>query len=303
MNKSDKDTILVVDDERGNRAILTDLLGDNYKLILAKNGTQALVRAREHLPDLILLDVLMPEMNGHQLIKVLKQDDVTRHIPVIFISALDSVGDEERGLELGAVDYITKPFHPAIVKARVRNHLQAFHQRQMLERLANIDPLTGIPNRRHFEETLKNEARRCARTGIPLSLVMVDVDYFKDFNDHYGHGAGDLILRNIAKTIQGELNRPGDFVARYGGEEFVLVLPEIDVAGGQIVTEKIRAAVEALQEQHARSDVSEWITVSLGGATVESTLNQAEVGELLQMADRRLYEAKRQGRNCVVWDQ
>ncbi len=303
MSNSEKDTILVVDDERGNRAILTELLGDVHKLILAKNGVQALALAREHLPDLILLDVLMPEMDGHQLIRLLKQDDASRHIPVIFISALDSVMDEEVGLELGAVDYIAKPFHPAIVKARVRNHLQAYRQRQMLERLANIDALTGIPNRRHFEESLANEVRRCARAEVSLSLVMVDVDYFKKFNDHYGHGAGDLILRKIAETIQKVLNRPGDFVARYGGEEFVLILPGSDVRGGKRVTEKIRAAVEALGVQHACSKVSEWITVSLGGATVVSTLNQAEVDGLLIMADRRLYEAKNQGRNCVVWDE
>ena len=154
-------TLLIVDDEKHNRSLLTELLRGDYRVILAKNGGQALERAREHQPDLILLDVLMPDMDGYRVIRELKNDDLTRDIPVIFVTALDSAGDEEHGLELGAVDYISKPFNPAIVRARIRNHLQSVRQRRLLEQLAMLDSLTDIPNRRRFAEVYEQEWRRC----------------------------------------------------------------------------------------------------------------------------------------------
>ena len=153
-------TLLVVDDEKQNRLLLTELFEGEYKVIQAKNGLQALERARSHAPDLILLDVLMPEMDGMATIRALKREDATRNIPVIFITALDSPTDEEQGLNLGAVDYIAKPFHPSIVRVRVRNHLQIVHQRRLLEQLAALDGLTGIPNRRRFDESYALEWRR-----------------------------------------------------------------------------------------------------------------------------------------------
>ena len=293
-------TLLVVDDEKQNRTLLTELLQDDYQIILAKNGVQALERAQERSPDLILLDVLMPEMDGFSVIRALKKNDSTRNIPVIFISALDSADDEELGLELGAVDYIAKPFHPPIVRVRVRNHLQAVHQRRLLEHLALIDSLTEIPNRRRFAEVYEREWRRCLRNASPLSLIVVDVDHFQVYNDTYGHAAGDLALRRVAKTIQSALKRPADFVARYGGEEFVVILPEIEAAGAQEVAEKIRADVENQKIRYPESLTGPWLTVSLGGAT--QTPKQSEVDtELFCRADSFLYEAKREGRNRVRW--
>jgi len=293
-------TLLIVDDEKQNRALLTELLQDEHRIILAKDGKQALERAREHLPDLILLDVLMPEMDGYTVIRALKNDDLTRNIPVIFITALDSPGDEERGLELGAVDYISKPFNPAIVRVRIRNHLQSVRQRRMLEQMAMLDSLTGIPNRRRFNEVFEQEWRRCMRDGAPLSLIVVDVDHFKAFNDTYGHAAGDEVLRRIAASLQTSLRRPGDFVARYGGEEFVMLLPGIDSEGARILCEHTRADVESERIAHAVSDVAPWITISLGGATRvprDSTPNP----ELFSLADSCLYVAKNSGRNRVAW--
>ncbi len=225
-------TLLIVDDEKTNRTLLTELLRPDHQVILAKNGIQALERAREHRPDLILLDVLMPEMDGYAVIRELKGDDRCRDIPVIFITALDSVEDEEHGLELGAVDYISKPFRPSIVRARVRNHLQAVHQRRLLEQLALLDSLTEIPNRRRFVQVFEAEWRRCQRNGAPLSLIVVDVDHFKLYNDSYGHAAGDVVLRDVARALRGTLHRASDFIARFGGEEFVILLPEIDAEGG-----------------------------------------------------------------------
>jgi diguanylate cyclase (GGDEF)-like protein len=293
-------TLLIVDDEKQNRTLLTELLQDDYQIILAKNGLQALDRAQERSPDLILLDILMPEMDGFAVIRALKKNDSTRNIPVIFISALDSASDEELGLELGAVDYIAKPFHPPIVRVRVRNHLQSVHQRRLLEQLALIDSLTEIPNRRRFSEVYEKEWRRCMRNGSPLSLIVVDVDHFKIYNDTYGHAAGDLVLKRVAQTIQTALQRPADFVARYGGEEFVVILPEIEAAGAQEVAEKIRADVEQQKIHYPESSSANCLTVSLGGATQIPGKTEVD-SELFCRADRCLYEAKRTGRNRVVW--
>lgn len=293
-------TLLIVDDEKQNRALLTELLQAEYRIILAKDGRQALERAREHNPDLILLDVLMPEMDGYGVIRELKNDDQTRNIPVIFITALDSAGDEERGLELGAVDYISKPFTPAIVRVRIRNHLQSVHQRRLLEKMAMLDSLTGIPNRRRFNEVLEQEWRRCMRDNVPLSLIVVDVDHFKAFNDSYGHAAGDEVLRRIASTLLTSVRRPGDFVARYGGEEFVMLLPGIDSKGACLLAEHTRADIEAEHIPHAVSDAAPWITISLGGAT-RIPQEKGDIAELFCLADTWLYEAKHGGRNRVAW--
>lgn len=293
-------TLLVVDDEKQHRTLLTELLQNDYRIILAKNGVQALERAREHEPDLILLDILMPEMDGFAVIRALKKNDHTRNIPVIFISALDSAADEELGLELGAVDYIAKPFHPPIVSVRVRNHLQAVHQRHLLEQLAMIDSLTEIPNRRRFDETLAREWRRCLRMQAPMSLMVLDVDHFKTYNDSHGHVAGDAALKQVAAAIQSCLHRPGDFVARYGGEEFVVLLPEVDTPGAQTLAERIRQKVAGLEIPHSASTTGPWLTASIGG----STCIPAESGidtEFFSHADAQLYQAKHAGRNRVCW--
>jgi len=293
-------TLLIVDDEKQNRTLLTELLQDDYQIILAKNGRQALERAQERAPDLILLDVLMPEMDGFTVIRQLKASDKTRHIPVIFVSALDSAADEEKGLELGAVDYIAKPFHPPIVRVRVRNHLQAVHQRRLLEQLALIDSLTEIPNRRRFTEFYEREWRRCLRNSTPLSLIVVDVDHFKIFNDTYGHAAGDTVLRRVAQAMGATLKRPADFVARYGGEEFVLVLPDVDAGQGHHLAEAIRLEVLRQKIPFPESANGPWLSISLGGATHIPRQNEVDAS-LFEQADRVLYEAKNSGRNRVLW--
>ncbi len=293
-------TLLIVDDEKQNRTLLTELLKDEYHLILAKNGIQALDRAIEHRPDLILLDVLMPEMDGHAVIQSLKNDDRTKEIPVIFVSALDSAESEERGLELGAVDYISKPFSPSIVRARVRNHIQSVHQRRLLEQLALLDGLTEIPNHRRFSQVYTQEWRRCRRSASPLSLIVVDVDHFKMYNDSNGHAAGDIVLRQVAQTLKAAVKRSGDFVARYGGEEFVILLPDIDQNGAEALAEQVRAEIESLRIPHVDSPVSPWVTISLGGVTQIPPESQDEP-ELFCIADAALYQAKRQGRNRVIW--
>lgn len=293
--------ILIVDDERLNLNVLSDLLRQDYRVVLAKNGNQALDRVNsENPPDLVLLDVLMPKMDGYEVLRKMKSSDETKDIPVIFITALDSEHDEARGLEMGAVDYIRKPFHPPIVMARIKNHLTIARQRQLLEGLANLDGLTEMPNRRNFELALDREWRRCSRSGDRISLVMLDVDCFKQYNDNYGHTAGDEVLKKVSGILQAEVHRPSDVAARYGGEEFVLLLPETDSDGGRYLAEKIRVLISELDIKHSHSSVSNVLTVSLGGVTViPSTFSKAQ--DMTIGADSMLYEAKRRGRNMVFW--
>jgi diguanylate cyclase (GGDEF)-like protein len=293
-------SVLVVDDEKQNRTLLAELLASECRVILARNGIQALERAREQAPDLILLDVMMPEMSGYQVIQALQQDDATRQIPVIIISALDAPADEERGLDLGAVDYITKPFHPSIVRKRVRNHLQSVHRRNLLENLAKIDSLTEIANRRRYDEALESEWRRCARSGSPLSLAIIDVDHFKRYNDHLGHAEGDHVLHRIACELSRFVRRPGDLIARYGGEEFVILLPNTDALAAANLGHEIRASIEALALPHPNSPVSRHVTVSMGGISAVPTGGEVDP-KFFQEADAALYAAKAEGRNRVFW--
>ena len=293
-------TLLIVDDEKQNRLLLTELFGTTYKIIQAKNGVQALEKARQHRPDLILLDVLMPEMDGMGVLRELKRDDATRLIPVIFITALDSATDEENGLNLGAVDYISKPFHPPIVRVRVRNQLQLVHQRRLLEQLASLDGLTGIPNRRQFDATLLKEWHRCQRNQQPLSLIVADVDFFKKYNDALGHAAGDRVLQEVAATLRQAARRPGDLVARYGGEEFVLLLPETDATGAQALAEGLQQLLHSKAFAHPNSSLGPWLTMSMGGNTIVPSTTALDP-EFFALADAALYRAKHQGRNQVRW--
>lgn len=300
IKKDKKARILIVDDEKMNLKVLADLLKIEYSPILARSGAKALKHALSDTPpDLILLDVVMPDMGGYQVIKKLKNDDRSKNIPVIFVTALNSIEDEEHGLKLGAVDYITKPFSPPIVKIRVRNHLRIVHQYNLLDQLAYLDGLTEIANRRRFEIVFKKECARANRSRTPLSLAMLDVDFFKQYNDHYGHAMGDLALQDIAKTLEKALFRPADFVARYGGEEFVIILPETNFIEAQIVAERCLCEIEALQIPHEYSQVSGHISISIGLTTLNRKTNVPYV-DLLQNADKNLYIAKDKGRNQIV---
>ncbi len=317
MINKEKARILIVDDEKINLKVLADLLKEDYALILAKSGKQALNFAfQAPPPDLILLDVIMPGMGGYEVIKQLKENDKTKMIPVIFITTLGSVEDEENGLKLGAVDYISKPFSPPIVKMRIHNYIRFVHQHKLLDKLAYLDALTEIPNRRRFDEVLRNEFSRAKRNGTPLSLGMVDVDFFKQYNDHYGHAMGDRALYRIASALVSILKRSADVVARYGGEEFALILPETDRQAALQVGEMARKAVLKLKIPHIDSTAYPHVSVSIGMATLDfprhdpmslvSTHEATQKGGtayspemLLEMADQNLYRAKQKGRNLV----
>jgi len=300
MTTDEQQTILVVDDEPANILALGSLLKHEYRVRVANSGEKALRLLQEggqpH-PDLILLDIQMPGMDGYGVCQRIKADPATRDIPIIFVNALDAASDEERGLNLGAADYIAKPFNRAIVRARVRTHMSLKRKNDLLEQMALFDGLTGIPNRRHFDDQLQRESKRSLRQGGSLSLLMMDIDHFKDFNDHYGHGIGDQCLQKVAETLKATLSRPSDMIARYGGEEFVALLPGADANGAREVAEKLRAAVQGLAIPHESSSTAPVVTLSLGCATYSSEAPGAALDGLLKSADEALYSAKRAGRN------
>jgi diguanylate cyclase (GGDEF)-like protein/PAS domain S-box-containing protein len=294
-----KPIILIVDDSPANIHVLTELLRDEYCLKVATDGNTALrLAGQPDKPDLILLDIMMPEMDGYEVCRRLKADGMLKDIPVIFITALTEEEHETRGLELGAVDYITKPFNQSIVKLRVKNQLELKKHRDALNRLSHTDGLTGISNRREFDEYFKREWQRAERSGKPISILMMDIDFFKRYNDHYGHAAGDACLKKVAEAIAGSLERPGDLAARYGGEEFVCVLPETDESGGVFTAERIMNAVKKMAIPHEKSDASDAVTLSIGiAAAVPQYHNNSAA--LLKKADEALYTAKSEGRNRI----
>lgn len=293
-----KQAILVVDDTPLNIDMIKAALSDTYFVQAAVNGKMALKIIDKKMPDLILLDIMMPEMDGYEVCKRLKSNAATRDIPVIFLTAKSEEGDESGGLELGAIDYITKPFNPKIVRLRVENHLELKRQRDVLAKLADIDGLTCIANRRAFDEYLEKEWLRSQRSKKPLSILMIDVDFFKRYNDLYGHLAGDDCLKTIAGTLEKTLARPADIAARYGGEEFACILPETSEEGAIHTARNILEAVRALKIPHAGSDVFEFVTVSIGTAVFMPD-NSARPSALIKAADNALYTAKAEGRNRV----
>jgi len=291
--------VLIVDDSPVNIKFLGAALRDSYKVRFATTGEKALeIASSESPPDLILLDIVMPNMDGYEVCKRLKGNDRTRKIPVIFITAKGETEDETKGLELGAVDYIIKPFSLPIVKARVNTHVKLKKKSDYLEKLTYLDSLTNIANRKRFDEFVQQEWSRAMRNQTVLSMVLMDVDFFKNFNDNYGHSAGDECLARIAQSLTDTLARSTDFVARFGGEEFIAVLPETNFEHAGEIAEKMRFNIENLNIQHSHSDVCQMVTLSLGVATtIPSRCSTA--ADLIKAADDALYKAKARGRNQV----
>lgn len=299
MTSLPKPKLLIVDDQPINVQVLHSVFAQDFQVFMATSGLKALDACARQLPDLVLLDVMMPGMDGYEVCRRLKADPLTAGIPVIFVTAHNDDASEERGLDAGAVDFISKPINVKIVRSRVMTHITLKIQSDLLRSLAFVDGLTGARNRRYFDEQLVVEAGRALRNGQPLSLILMDVDFFKRYNDHYGHQAGDDCLRQLARAFQSTLKRPADMVARYGGEEFVCLLPDTDAAGASKVAELLRLAVMVCDLAHAHSDAAGCVTVSLGVATTTADQPLA-AADLLKQADQNLYLAKAQGRNRWV---
>lgn len=295
-----KITLLIVDDQTTNIRVLREMLKIDYTLLVATSGEKALelIETAKELPDLILLDIIMSGIDGYEVCKQLKHSERANCIPVIFITSKSSENDEIRGFEVGAVDYITKPFSAPIVKARLKTHLELKELREHFEKISMKDHLTGISNRMHFDQTLEKEWKRMQRDNLPLSLIMCDVDFFKKYNDYYGHQAGDACLQRIASMIDSNAKRPADLAARYGGEEFAVILPDTNSEGALKIAENIRCEIQRDKIPHAESTVSSFVSISLGIATVVPS-QEGTMEQLINLADMALYRAKKNGRNRV----
>lgn len=289
-------SVLVVDDERLNRTAVAELLQSHYRVLLAKDGATALRMARHEAPQLglVLLDVSMPGMSGYEVLIQLRAQEATAHIPVIFITGQSDEAAEEYGLRLGAADYVSKPIRPAVLQARVKNQIDLFLRKRELEQLAWIDGLTGLANRRHFDTALEQLFLRSQHTGSTLGLALVDIDHFKQFNDHYGHLQGDDALRAVARVLRQHAARAGETAARYGGEEFAFIGPG-SAQDLPALLERFRQAVNALRVPHAASP-SGVLTVSVG-LVVCHPGQDSSLQALLATADQLLYDAKARGRD------
>ena len=291
--------ILIVDDSMVQATQLRSILADEYDVTIAQTAEEGLRQVSSESYSLILLDVVMPGMDGFTLLKKLQEEIVTQSIPVILITSLSDVEHEQYGLVLGAVDYISKPFNPHIVRARVNTHIKLYDYRREVELRSMTDQLTGIANRRRYEGYSVEKWHEAVRLKIPFSVCMFDIDHFKRYNDTFGHPAGDKVIAAVARTVASRLHRTTDFFARYGGEEFVAI--SMGDPGEKIFhyLNKIRQAVEDLRIAHDPS-VAEWVTVSVGGVTIVPTM-ETPYAVYLKIADTMLYDAKKHGRNQVVW--
>jgi len=290
--------ILIADDTPYNLKVLSAVLTQqHYVLVSAKNGFETLKLAVSSAPDLILLDIMMPGMDGLEACQHLKQDPNTCDIPIIFLTAKTEDDDIIKGLELGAADYITKPFNPKILLARVRTHLALRQKTKELQEFAHKDGLTLIANRRSFDSFLETEWQRCLRTQTYLSLIMLDIDYFKYYNDTYGHLQGDEILKITAKTLENVVINTSHLVARYGGEEFAIILSNTSLEEAIKIAAKAHFDIANLNIAHKSSTLKK-LTASFGIASIIPN-EQLTTKDLISMADIRLFKAKENGRNCI----
>ncbi len=291
------DKILVIDDSAVQTGFLCSILKDSYEITVCNSAEEGMEAARKGGYSLILLDI--PGMDGFELLQQLKSMEVTRYVPVILLSSLADTQYEERGLLLGAVDYVTKPFNPTIIKARANTHIQLYHYQARFMEQAMIDELTGIANRRRYEEEGDARWREAIRFELPVSLCMMDIDKFKLYNDTFGHPAGDKVIAAVAQKAASHFHRSTDLFARYGGEEFVAVFLGSESESAFEFMKTLRQSIEDLHIPH-NSPVSPWVTISVGGITLIPRQGD-QLQANLKLADTMLYDAKRLGRNQVVW--
>ena len=324
MNNRSDINILIVDDKQENLLVLESLLEEmNCNIIKATSGNESLSLMLDYEFALVLLDVQMPEMDGFEVAEFMKMNSKTRYVPIIFVTAISK---EKKcifkGYEIGAVDYLFKPIEPIILQSKVKIFLEIYNQKRLLEEqakllelkvkelsdlkeanfklenLSTLDGLTTISNRRGFDNYINMNLKECIRYNKPISLIMADIDFFKGYNDNYGHLKGDECIIKVARAIACSVKRPLDFVARYGGEEFAIILPETNEESAITIAETIRNNVEALEIPYEHSSVSNCVTLSLGVRTVSKDMDYSK-NKLIDDADKALYNAKLNGRNQV----
>ncbi len=300
-----KPTVLIVDDMEENLMLLNDILEEKYTIKIAKSGQKALDIVQKGGVDLILLDVVMPGMDGYEVCKTLQNDKKTEDIPIIFVTGNTSVRDEKKGFELGAVDYITKPFNLVTVRARVKTHMN-LHLKQlelekyiaMIEKISITDGLTSLYNRRHFNEIFPKVINSAKRKDELICFLLLDIDHFKPYNDHYGHQAGDEALMKFASSLKSNLKRADDMAFRLGGEEFGIVYKSDTQQKAYQFANKVRQNIEDLQIVHEYNSASGFLTASMGLLCKKATQIK-DMDEAFKQADDLLYEAKENGRNQV----
>jgi diguanylate cyclase (GGDEF)-like protein len=305
--------VLLAEDSRSNQMLISAYIKDfGHDVVAVDNGVQALESFQRSRPDLVIMDVTMPEMDGIEATREIKTicEQNNDWVPIIFLSGLSDAKDILKGISVGGDDYLVKPVDPIVLNAKLtameriadmRHQLDAANRK--LKLMTVKDGLTGIYNRRHFDEVLEKELKISRRSQAPVSLILCDIDHFKTYNDFYGHQQGDDCLCKVAQTIQAAVKRPGDLVARYGGEEFVAVLPDTTLEAAQLLAESVRKAVEVAILPHEKSTTADYVTLSLGVATLAATAEQSieqQVHQLINEADQALYQAKSQGRNRAV---
>ncbi len=328
MNINNNINILVVDDKAENLLVMESLLdGMNCSIIKASSGNEALSLMLDYDFALVLLDVQMPEMDGFETAELMRGRERTRYIPIIFVTAISK--EQKcifRGYELGAVDYLFKPIEPEILKSKIRVFIEMYNHKKIveeqtvllemkvkelmelqavnstLESLSTLDGLTGISNRRSFNEYIEKSWRNSMRSGKPISLIMADIDYFKAYNDNYGHLQGDNCLIKVAKSLAANLKRSLDFAARYGGEEFAIILPETDNKGALVVAEEVRQNIESQMIVHEYSKASPYVTISLGVVSIIPKSTDT-LSDFINVTDKALYQAKSNGRNRISTDE
>ncbi|MEM9924876.1 MAG: PleD family two-component system response regulator [Cyanobacteria bacterium P01_D01_bin.50] len=326
--------ILVADDDKAIRTLLCEYMeSEGYLVENVTNGRKCLDAYIALKPDLVLLDALMPVMDGfkccHELMQIAKNNLVSalanfdsesyastsiisrlwERTPILMITGLDDPESVNRAFASGASDYVTKPIHWAVLRQRVRRLLQQAQlykqleaANQALQQLANMDGLTGLANRRRFDQYLNNQWIDLAGKGNPLSLILCDIDFFKRFNDKYGHPAGDLCLQKVGAVLSSAAQKNQDLVARYGGEEFAVIMPKTHAPGAVHVAALMQSGVRELQVEHSESGVSNYVTLSLGVATTIPDF-ESSPSDLILAADKALYQAKEEGRNRIILKQ
>ncbi|MES2130568.1 MAG: diguanylate cyclase [Pseudomonadota bacterium] len=291
--------ILIIDDNVGMIRLLSSLLSEQGQILFATSGEAGLKIARERRPQLILLDVEMAGMDGYEVCRRIKADPDAGNCALIFVTAHDSMESEVAALEAGAVDFISKPLNPPVVRARVRTHLKLQLHAEAMVRLANRDGLTGLFNRRYFNEMAEKEFQRSRRQALPLALAFVDIDHFKAYNDSYGHQAGDTALVQVAQAICAATRRPGEVMARYGGEEFVALLPHTNADEATRYGEWLVECVRGLQMEHAHAGASGHVSISVGMTAFVPNRDDTLAG-MIELADQALYLAKSSGRDRAI---
>ena len=292
-------TILVIDDDRIALDLIMLTFNATATVLTALNSENGLEIAVNEQPDLILLDTLIQDVDGHEICSQLKSMPETENIPIIILSNSNQVEDELAALDKGAIDFVTKPIEALILKARVANHLFQKRDRDQLKLMSSIDALTEVANRRRFDEYLHLEWRRAVRSRYPISLFMIDIDYFKSYNDTYGHQKGDECLKAVAGEIKQHLRRPSDMVARYGGEEFSVILPETPSYSASSLAKRIWSGVGNLDIEHTGSARVGHLTISIGAATTIPDENQS-ISQFIEISDKNLYKSKSEGRNRIT---